>query len=215
MGAPLVLAALWMTAGCAAPHKVRVTETGAPKYKRVDITYSPGRLAAWPSSGTVVSTSLADHPAEKLELETWSRVCLRIEYPHPEGRAEFARATLQLSRTSEPTGPAKTSLREKMVGGLGGLFRNLSRTSPKGPPPQSSALDSDDESWVLDFPRQQLDLLLIDLAEGGFFDDQRRPTGGVQLAVRIDRGRASKSWNTEPRLDDFVTRTRREGKLVR
>ena len=63
----------------------------------------------------------------------------------------------------------------------------------------------------LDFPKQQLDLLLFDLAHSGFFERQTRPAADVQLQVEIDRGRTAKQWTREPRLDDFIDRVLQEG----
>ena len=63
----------------------------------------------------------------------------------------------------------------------------------------------------LDFPKQQLDLLLFDLAHSGFFERQTRPAADVQLQVEIDRGRTAKQWTREPRLDDFIDRVLRAG----
>ena len=62
-----------------------------------------------------------------------------------------------------------------------------------------------------DFPKEQLDLLILELARGGFFDDQKRPEDRTHLSVRIDRGKAAKAWTAEPRLDDFIDRVFHEG----
>jgi hypothetical protein len=84
-----------------------------------------------------------------------------------------------------------------------------SRDSQSNSQPQPN-----DELWVLDFPRQQLDLMLVDLANSGFFEDQQRPEGGTQLSVTIDRGQTAKPWSTDARLDGIVDRVQREGWLV-
>lgn len=81
------------------------------------------------------------------------------------------------------------------------------RSTDSAQPPKSVRM-------TLDFPKQQLDLLLVDLARSGFFDDQSRPDGGVQLTVAIDRGHGAKAWTREARLDDLADRVYHEGEVL-
>ncbi len=67
---------------------------------------------------------------------------------------------------------------------------------------------------TFDFPKQQLDLLLVDLAHSGFFESQSRPNGGVELKVAIDRGHNAKPWTREARLDDLADRVYHEGTVT-
>jgi len=63
-------------------------------------------------------------------------------------------------------------------------------------------------------PRRELDLLLVDLAHSGFFENQVRTTGDAHLNVVIDEGEESKTWSAEPRLNELIDRVYREGRLV-
>jgi hypothetical protein len=147
------------------------------------------------------------HPASG-----WATATLAIQYPHPDGSTDKAQATLRLSSQN----PAKAAPAQTRLFGFD-LLAARSLTPPadspeavaSGAPPASP----DDEIWVLDFPKQQLDLLLVDLAGNGFFAAQMRNDPGTHLDVQIDRGRTEKAWTPEPRLDHFVARVYREGRL--
>lgn len=196
--------AVFPAGGCALPYKVAVNDVGAPQYKRVDISYrisaSHSALArnvdgVFGASGEIGSQSEVSR----------SNAALRIEFPHPQNKPEMVRATLRLSR--KPLLPESQSF-------FGKLRSNISWLPGSQPPPGISQ-SMDDEVWVLDFPRQQLDLMLVDLAHSGFFDDQKRHEGTAFLSVEIDRGSVSKTWSPEARLDDVVLRVQREGRRVK
>jgi hypothetical protein len=195
----LLLSAVFVfyTGGCAVPYKVAMNDTGAPQYQRVDISY---RI---PASHTALARGEEGVVGASGQIGvSRSNAALRIEYPHPQNKPEMVRATLRLS--SKPP-IAET---QSFVGGLRSKISWL-------PGSQSATKVSesiDDEVWVLDFPRQQLDLMLVDLAHSGFFDDQNRHEGTAFLSIDIDRGSVSKVWSPEARLDDVVLRVQREGR---
>ena len=68
-----------------------------------------------------------------------------------------------------------------------------------------------DRVRFLDIPKLELDLLLVDLANSGFFDDQERLATTGQLDVTINRGRVAKRWTREARLDDLTSLVNRYG----
>ncbi len=181
--------------GCAMSHKVAVNDSGAPQYQRVDISY---RI---PASHKALVRNV-DHivrASGQAEISR-SNAALKIEYPHPENKPEMVRATLRLS--VKPAVARAQSF-------VGRLRSNISWL-PGGDQPSEVSPSVDDEVWVLDFPRQQLDLMLVDLAHSGFFDDQNRHEGTAFLSINIDRGSVSKVWSPEARLDDVIMRVQRE-----
>jgi hypothetical protein len=183
--------------GCAMSHKVAVNDSGAPQYQRVDISY---RI---PASHKALARNVDQIVRASGESEvSRSNADLRIEYPHPQNKPEMVRATLRLSR--------KPSIAQTQSF-LGRLRSNISWL-PGSDQPSEVSPSVDDEVWVLDFPRQQLDLMLVDLAHSGFFDDQKRHEGTAFLSINIDRGGVSKVWSPEARLDDVVLRVQREGR---
>ena len=183
--------------GCAMSHKVAVNDTGAPQYQRVDISY---RI---PASHKALARNVDPIQRASGQAEiSRSNADLRIEYPHPQNKPGMVRATLRLSR--KPAVAESQSF-------VGRLRSNISWL-PGSEQPSRVSPSVDDEVWVLDFPRQQLDLMLVDLAHSGFFDDQNRHEGTAFLSINIDRGSVSKVWSPEARLDDVVLRVQREGR---
>lgn len=70
------------------------------------------------------------------------------------------------------------------------------------------------EQHLLAVPRQQVDLLILDLARAGCFDDSLMNTGDAHLKVEIDRGRADRAWKNDERLLDFAHRTLTRGVVL-
>lgn len=195
----ITAALLSSLAGCGLmPHQVAVSKTGAPQYDHVDIGYRiPGSHRALVREQSDILKVSSSDEAEPSVAE------LTVEYPHPDNKPEFARATLRISSKSSATDAPSFVAR---------MRSSISWLPGSEPPPKVRT--ADDEVWVLDFPRQQLDLMLFDLAQTGFFEDQTRHEGLAWLSIAIDRGRMAKTWTTSARLDDIVHRVQREGRRV-
>ena len=71
-----------------------------------------------------------------------------------------------------------------------------------------------EEQRLLAIPREQIDLLILDMAQSGVFDQTLSSSGDTQLNVRIDRGRVERSWKHDARLLDFAQRTLTRGMVV-
>jgi hypothetical protein len=71
-----------------------------------------------------------------------------------------------------------------------------------------------EERRFLAIPREQIDLLIFDMAQSGVFDETLSSSGEAQLNVRIDRGRVERSWKYDGRLLDFAHRTLTRGMVV-
>lgn len=197
--------------GCRTGGRLAVTETGAPQYNQVNLVYElNGESRDIPlEAGGVAPASYSAASAKP--GERWTLARLSIQYPHPDGMPGMARATLRLSgHTSNERGRG-TEASAPLVGRLWEL-PELFSTAPESDQLTLTAA-RDDEVWVLDFPKPQLDLLLADLGKSGFFESQTRTDAGTRLEVAIDRGKTTKPWTPEPRLDDFIARVHSEGRL--
>lgn len=189
-------------AGCRLPYKVQVGDGGAPEYSELNVSYTlrSSRL----TSDTDPETGIRQASAivEQTPLDgTWPEARLKIEYPHPESRTGYARASLRIGRT--PILPERPSITHRIADG----FRSLTG---------SDSFDScnpglHDEVWALDVPKEDIDEILIALARRGYFDDQTRPTGEASIRVQVDRGSTEKVWTSEPALDELIQRIRSDG----
>jgi hypothetical protein len=184
--------------GCTWRHTVTRTESGAPKYDRLHVVYElrEGRgVLGSPAIQPVKFVEGEEGGSHLVDQHLWSAAMLAVEYPHPQAREGHARATLRLSPTQAADGTDPSAA--------------VATHDPRVE--TSDTAERQEEIWVLDLPREQLDLLLVDLARSGFFEDQTRPAGGAKLAVRLDAGREAKAWDPEPRLDDLAERVYSEG----
>lgn len=185
--------------GCQTRHHVSIDEGGQPNYEKLALVYDlqSTRLL---EQGTEIQQTSSSHDADG----SWPFARLRIEYPHPNNKPGYARATLRLGRA--PITASSPGWSERVRGSLNRLVTDE--------PAVDDSEQLDDEVWALDLPREQLDTVLIDLTERGFFKDQTRPTGDAKLKVSIDRGMASKRWSSEPQLDDLIHRIYSDGWLA-
>lgn len=209
--------------GCHFAQKIGITKTGAPKYQRLHIDYqlksSNGLFALEDilneSSNTpVIQQVEATDDGPEFSHFPWSNANLQIQYPHPEGLKNRVRATLRLSQGGSQQ--FDSLRRETWSSKLNHRWESVSSAFSAEKkmlihPQQIS--DTDDEIWVYDFSKSQLDLMLTDLAGSGFFSQQTRLNHSATLSVSIDKGSVSKAWSPEPRLDDIISLVYQEGWL--
>ena len=236
--ASLLAAMLATGSGCTMPGKIGWTQVGwtnvglthvgwlnaqrdrekPPEFQRTHIVYElPGPHGAlvWTSLEPFAVAGVSDDDFSPYGGTRWKSAVLKIDYPHPEGLTDTARAELRLSRASADAFREDLSLSEKAIERSSQTVETFVwRTEKKvtTPPPAEEAA-AHDELWVLDFPKHELDQMVSDLAEGGIFDEQVRPDGGARIEVSINRKQTTKMWTPDPRLDDLILRTYREGRL--
>jgi hypothetical protein len=197
-------------AGCSLPHKVGISKTGIPEYDRIHIVYD--RLdAEGILLGNWIEQCEATSSGESLETptgelgKTASRVRLTIEYPLPNSAQELARATVQLI----PAAAVETSVSQAPTSFVGYVRDGVQKLLPgenETNTPQAV------EIGVYDFPRQELDLLLIDLAKNGFFGSQTRPGTKSRIHVQVDRGKPQN--HGLPTRDSTTSSNRSTTKIV-
>jgi hypothetical protein len=194
--------------GCRIPNDV-AKGSESPQYERANIVYElDGAQRPLPLTDSDIKpvsfTSASDTPAAS--APEWTGATLSLQFPHPDGLADTARATLRLSAEPQRDSLSTFAQASRWLGWSKGTEQTATATEQKTPV-------RDDEIWVLDIPKQQLDLLLTDLQQGGFFQAQTRSPTGTKLDVQLNWGRVQKEWSSEPRLDNFMSRVYREGRL--
>lgn len=207
---PLVLCA----SGCTLSEKIGVDSTGAPIYEKLHIVYElPGADAVSKSRSTQrdrQSPTADIEPVDWQEL-SWPVVRLEIAYPHPEAPAQFGRATVVFSDTPPSADSGEEMPAGPLQSGLERLTAWRSKPAAESTVTPAHVAGPGDVVRYLDLPKLELDLLLVDLANSGFFDDQQRPAATAQLDVTINRGRVAKRWTREARLDDLLSLVNRYG----
>lgn len=193
----LFLLLLTTLAGCSTAEKMGIARTGTPNYSEVFLVYN--RYAAQgllsndkdPLENASQSSDSAPQPVA-------SRLRLTVQYPVPDTSDGLARAVLEripnlTTDSEEPSAPKSFA---------GYVFNGVKKIIPYG----SDVTEGKPvEVGVYDFPKQELDLLLSELNNSGYFSDQDRSGTRTSLNVKIDRGRrTNKVWTPEPRLDHFI-----------
>lgn len=197
------------SAGCQLPGQIKLTKSGAPRYERANIVYKlDGGLRPLPLTDSEIKPISFDDAVSAAPLASnpsseWATAILSVQYPHPDGTPELARASLRLSASPPGLGISQAS---RWLGKGRGIEPPMLSEFPR------PAL-RDDEIWVLDLPKQELDLLIADLQKSGYFQAQTRADSGTNLEVQLDSGRVNKEWTAEPRLDQFISRVYVEGRL--
>ncbi len=170
--------ALLTGAGCQSTHAVAMRADGAPQYERAKVVYEVSQSQLDLGTEPAVELEYAKSHPFKAAIASYedSRAIaaptrpvsrLTIEYPHPDGDAEMARAVLE-----EPSDE--------------GSYQQVAATN---------------------LQRYELDLLLVNLANGGAFDSEQRPRGVTQVAIEIDGVSLERRWTREPRLDRLAAAT--------
>ena len=200
------------TVGCQLPNRIKLSKSGSPQYERANIVYRlDGGLRPLPLSDADIQPvsfedAVAARPHETPVASEWSTATLSVQFPHPDGIQDAARATLRLSAVPAGESGFAISQASRWLGRAQSSLPSLHGDPEKQP-------QRDDEIWVLDLPKQELDLLVADLQKSGYFQAQTRAESGTKLDVQLDYGRVTKEWSAEPRLDQFISRVYTEGQL--
>lgn len=203
---PIVLAS------CRVTSQAIARTQKAQDYRRLEIIYQAhpetGAMFSSPTGIIQASARVSDDPFQNM---TWSKAELRIECPHPDGRADMARLTLHYrpvqcgcecdrkswGKTMEERSGTRQSARA--------AFRERWFYDPAG-------LELNERITQLDLPKAELDAVLAELDSHGFFaEHSRSPESESHLEVRLDRHWTSRRWGYEPSLDALTTRVYQEG----
>ncbi len=231
----LAFYSLFLLPGCKTAQVVTQSEPEGPKaikpgYNMLVLNYETKdlrRLFSRIKTGSV-KNNLASHLSFGEQTEQneplksadpagkWSQARIQIVYPHPDGSEDKGLARLVVSRHS-PVNPASQKSGVSMKDRVSRLMLRASGASPE----LASQINSgkvkaetvDEEVWQLDLPKEELDILLSELSQRGFFNQQERPRGEAVVSILVDQGELSKRWTSEPRLEDLMQQIYDEGEL--
>jgi hypothetical protein len=208
----------------------RVTETSVAHsqqthdYDRLEIIYqthpATGPLFSSVHPPAVTSPDVllaaAEIPAvpDQIQNISWSKAELRIECPHPDGRADYALVTLHF----RPVDCGQECKRASWIeqAGQRAELRQSRRTTFRErlfyetPPPVRNG----ESYFEMDLPKSELDAILTEISSHGFLSEHGRTSGTAShLEIRLNRRWTSKCWDYEPTLDALTTRVSEEGML--
>lgn len=166
------------SAGCHSTHTVPVGTDGAPQYQQAKLVYE----------------------VSETQIDVESEPSVKLDYvkTHPIKAAISSR--LESRKYAAPARP-------------------VSRLTIEYPHPDGNAelaqaileVPSGEETFqqvaATDLRRDELDLLLVNLANGGAFDSEERPSGATKVAIEIDGHGIERRWTSEPRLDRLAAET--------
>lgn len=180
-------------AGCAVVTPETQISTTRTRFDTALLSYRVEQAAA--GQDAPVASKLAARPSSRRPQTQ----LLQIQYPHPAGRAGFARVELVLG--------AAVATPEKSLAAT--LRRALNETAPG-----ISYAEGIAEAWGFDLPAVELDRLLEQLEAAGYFSPGDSGDSHVSLTARIDGNDFQRAWHRSPELDALCVRARKDGKLV-
>ena len=195
-GSCLCVLACVTLAGCRLPHRAAAPENEFANYEQATISYDVAdRCGALLSADNPITpaayrsedTTPGDE-SSPLSDSIWKSAQLSIQYPHPDAVPDMAQVTLRLS------------------------CQSVDADDDAAAAPRCRSL-CNDELWVLDIRKGELDRLLMELSGDGFFDEAEPSAQGARLAVAINDNKIAKPWNREPQLDQLVQQVYQQGRL--
>ena len=176
---------------------------------------SGSMFSAAPTAGTssIVQASANADGTTPFHAICWAKAELRIELPHPDGRKDVARVTLHCLPVEcghECESRTLTAGMEERSG-----MRQARRATFRERWLLDDHAHHDGEVYLeLDLKKPELDQILAEVKEHGFFKDQaQRQALGLEseLEIRLNRRCTSKVWCFEPTLDALTTRVQEQG----
>ena len=172
-------------------------------------------VSAQSDSASSVSTAASESIGSELN---WSVAELRVQYPHPDQRENYARVTLQWQPIDYGQTFEQRSLRSALEEGV--EIRKARRETRRDRWFWERSHPSESGTTVVEFdlPRPELDSLVRELNSHGFFSHELLPRDvatserASQLEVRLDRRWTSRAWRYEPALDALTTRVYEQGR---
>ena len=175
-------------AGCHTPRKLELTSSGAPAFERFSAEYEI------PSAADLLSRRFAGS-------------AVSIDKP-PDDLRQVQQVT---ATTSSTPAENSTALLRVECPHPSGEIDAARLTLEVRSHDQTTGREASVEVRRLMIPRQQIDLLIVDLARAGFFDEPEPPGARSSLSVTIDESRVARRWILDDRLLDFAHRTLKHG----
>ncbi len=208
VGAAVLLAA----AGCETlqPRSVQI-DAASGRYNSAQLTYhlDTGRLSQPVQTARIAAQQVSYQQQPSAPLPDRSHARLSVQYPHPRGKAGFALAEVIIEADKTPvkssSGVDKSTF-QRFVGAVSGAMNDIM--------PGMKYTEGVREAWALEIPKEELDQLVGQLANSGYFAYAPETTPGVEVFTRLDGKVVRKTWRQVPALNDFMERVRHEGQLV-
>jgi len=191
--------------GCRTTRTLELTQSGAPAFERfsaeyeiptahmhLDRTFAGESEAASPADDSAVIQPVAAETEESQDAPPAKPIPDETQLLD---RTRAARLTIECPAASDRPEEARLTL-EVQTGSTG------------------TGAESASEVRELIVPRQQVELLIVDLARAGFFDGGEPPGARSSLSVAIDGARVTRSWRIDDRLLDFAHRVLHRGRTA-
>jgi hypothetical protein len=189
----ICLAVCTFMSGCRLPN--RSADNSLASYEHATISYEVAgccrRILAGESEITPVAYSTDQAATSSVTNESiWKSAQLSIQFPHPDEMADMAQVKLRLSSLAPDDEMPQVSEAGPLAGGV-----------------------CNDELWVMDIPKVELDQLLIQLSNRGQTAVGHRPVAEAHLNVTVNQQATANTSKREPQLDEFVKRVYQQGRL--
>ena len=167
-----------VTVGCQTPQKLEVSQSGAPKFERFRAEYR------FEQADLLLGRNFETSANDNGKIDGGVHDRLRIRMVSAATSWSTARLTVECPH---PGGDASLALIELTLGDRSG---------------RTSFIRKDVRQLVIQ--RSDVELLIGDLANQGYFDETSVDSGSTQLTLQIDRGRTERSWINDARLLDLA-----------
>ena len=192
-----LLLAVIVPFGCRTARRLELTQSGAPAFESFEAEYEI------PVAESHLQRSFADNSkhAETVSADSVvQRVSASSDTASNSGKGKDSendrrRTRLKIQCPASPDKSDEARLILEIQSSSSGSLSTESR-----------------ETRQLIVPRQQVELLIFDLARAGFFDSPDPPGARSPLSVTIDGARVSRNWRADDRLLDFAHRAYHRGR---
>ncbi len=194
-----LLLAVIVPFGCRTSRKLELTQSGAPAFESFEAEYeipvADFHLQRSFATGSKhAETDSAGHAVQPVSASSDDASNNGNDKRRSDDRGQ-ARLKIQC-----PASPGKADEARLTI---------EIESSPSG---NSSPKSSKTRQLIV--PRQQVELLIFDLARAGFFDSPDPPGARSPLSVTIDGARVSRNWRADDRLLDFAHRVYHRGRVT-
>jgi hypothetical protein len=173
------LASLLMLCGCRTSHVITADADGSPQYESLRLVYD----LVEPSIRTAGATAPLDlQSAKSRPMRAWAV----SRQSSPEEFQSRPLRRLAIDYPCDEIDGDRAVVRIAEPTGEQGQWQEIARQT---------------------LSRDELDLLLVHLVNGGLCERETHLNGGTRVALEIDGTAIEKPWNREPRLDRLAAET--------
>ena len=192
------------------PRSVQI-DAASGRYQSAQLTYEldTGRLSQPVQTARIAAQQVSYQQQPSNPLPDRSHTRLSVQYPHPRNKAGFALAEVVIEADQTPVKSSSgtdKSAPQRFAASISDAMNDIL--------PGMQYAEGVREAWALDVSKEELDQLIGQLANSGYFAYGPDTTPGVEVFTRLDGKVIRKTWHQVPGLNDFIERVRHEGQLV-